>query len=414
MKKKLLSVITCLALCLLTACAPKHTHAPAEGWELNANEHWQVCECGETLNAAAHTLDEDNRCTVCGAGIWDLGDSTEVYVFTDSGDPLRIITYDVDGTIISEMRYEYEYDAAGNKVREMNYMDDVLFGEWEYGKNSAGDICILKETHYFEDGSKDTTEYDEAGNVTSSAYYDADGSVGLAYAYEYSEDASWIGEKEYSGEKLAAERAYMVDEDGMQKLLTEVLYNEDGSRSATEYDLYDNVIIEISYDKDGNVEMDRRHEYTYDENGNRTMAKTYDNGVLVEEVEYFSGSDDEGSWEMSGKTTTYHADGSKTVSDRDLELTWSSEITYDAAGNVVNELRYEYAYDEDGDQLTGKTYENGVLTEESQAIVDESGETTGLLITAYGEDGTKTVYEYNASFEEVGKTVYDADGNAVE
>jgi len=38
MKKLLTWIFLCaLVAVMLTACAPKHTHAPAESWELNAN-----------------------------------------------------------------------------------------------------------------------------------------------------------------------------------------------------------------------------------------------------------------------------------------------------------------------------------------------------------------------------------------
>lgn len=413
MKKRVMSILLVSALTLLTGCGG-HTHSAQGGWEVNAKEHWQVCECGETVNTAAHTLDENNLCTVCGSEVtvWEDG-SGQVMVYNENGDLIRIIYYAADGSVEAEETYEYEYDADGNITLETNYRNGALAAQLEYALNDAGERYIVRSGNCFEDGSKDTTEYDEAENVTYSAYYNADGSVEFAYAYEYNEDASWISEKEYFGEKLVAERTYAVDGDGVQQRLTEVLYNEDGSWVGTEYDLYENAVIEICSDKDGNVTLDRRYEYTYNENGSRTMAKTYENGVLVEEVEYFSGSDEEGSWEMSGKTTTYHSDGSKTVYDRDLEGTWTSEITYDAAGNVVNELRYEYEYDDDGDQVSGKGYENGRLIEESQAIVDESGETTGILLITYDEDGTKTVREYDANFDEVSETVYDAAGNEI-
>ena len=49
--KKLFSFALVAAMALsLTACAEKHTHTPVEGWELNGKEHWQLCECGETIH----------------------------------------------------------------------------------------------------------------------------------------------------------------------------------------------------------------------------------------------------------------------------------------------------------------------------------------------------------------------------
>ena len=196
------------------------------------------------------------------------------------------------------------------------------------------------------------------------------------------------------------------------QLLKEISYNEDGSWIGAEYDLYENQVIEIHSNANGNVELDRRFEHTYDEDGNKTLTKTYDNGVLVEEVEFWVGSDEDGTWSMSGKTTTYHEDGSKTVSDGDLEATWSSETTYDAAGNVVEELRYEYTQDENGEATSTKGYKNGKLFVETQAITTEEGE-PGILWIDYEEDGSKTVTEFDENFELVKETVYDAAGNVI-
>lgn len=234
-----------------------------------------------------------------------------------------------------------------------------------------------------------------------------------AAEYTYNDAGNWVGVKEYVEGVLTAEREYSIEADGNQQLLKEIIYNEDGSWIGAEYDLYENQIIEIHSDADGNVALDRRFEHTYDAEGNKTLTKTYDNGVLVEEMEFWFGSDEEGSWSMSGKTTTYHEDGSKTVSDGDLEATWSSEITYDADGNVVEELRYEYDQDENGESTGSRGYKNGKLFVETKAITGPDG-APGILWTEYREDGTKTVTEYNESFDVVNKTVYDADGNVIE
>lgn len=413
MRKRLLSILLACALMLLTACGG-HAHSAATGWVSDLENHWHVCdECGENFESAAHAL-EDGVCTVCGSEIivWEDG-SSQLITYNEYGDYTQLTLYAADGSVESEERYEYEYGADGNKIREKDYTNGVLACEYEYAQNTAGETYIAKDTYYYEDGTKSSSEYDATGNILHSASYAADGSMESAYEYEYSDDGSWMSEKEYYGNTLSAVREYSVDTDGWQKLLTEKIYNEDGSWIGTEYDLYDNVVIEIESDADGNVTMDRRYEYTYDADGNYSMSRIYENGVLTEEVEYFTGSDEEGSWSMSGKTTVYHEDGSKTISDRDLEATWSSETTYDANGNVVEELRYEYEYNEDGDSIGSKGYKNGKLIEEMRSIIGADGEATGILWTYYHEDGTRTVEEYDTSLDLVKETVYDASGNVI-
>ena len=130
-------------------------------------------------------------------------------------------------------------------------------------------------------------------------------------------------------------------------------------------------------------------------------------------MEYVFGSDEYGSWSMSGKTTTYHEDGTKTVSDGDVEATWSSEITYAADGTVLEEIRYEYLRDENGNDLGSKGYRNGKLFKEATVIQDADGNTTSVLMTDYNEDGTKTVREYADAFELVKEIIYDADGSVI-
>ena len=98
---------------------------------------------------------------------------------------------------------------------------------------------------------------------------------------------------------------------------------------------------------------------------------------------------------MSGKTTVYHEDGTKTVSDQDVGGTWSYEITYDAEGSVVEEIRYEYEQDEEGESIGSKGYRNGKLFAEVYQILDESGEAQGLAMVSYEEDGSKSICEYD-------------------
>lgn len=414
-KKIFGTILPCaLALALLTACGGSHTHSAASDWSVDLENHWHACaECGETVDSAAHTLEND-VCTVCGTEIvvWEDGSSLLV-VYNEHGYCTLVVSYAADGSVEYEDRYEFEYDADGNIVYEKAYSNGVLSGEFEYALNADGELYISKDTYYYEDGSVQTSEYSANNQTLRSAYITADGTVESEYLYEYSADGSWMSEKFYYGGILSAENEYSLDADGWTTPLKEITYEEDGSWMGIEYDLYGNAVIEICSDADGNVTLDRRYEYTYDADGNFTLVKIYDNGVLVEETEYIVGSDEDGSWSMSGKSTIYHEDGSKTVSNQDPEMAWATETTYDADGNVVTELRYEYEYNEDGDQTSGRSYENGRLFEEITSVVDENGDTTGILMIAYHEDGSKTIQEYDTFFDLVKETVYDASGHVI-
>ncbi len=44
---------------------PEHVHETVSGWKNDAEQHWQVCECGETLDGAPHSF-SGAKCSVCG------------------------------------------------------------------------------------------------------------------------------------------------------------------------------------------------------------------------------------------------------------------------------------------------------------------------------------------------------------
>lgn len=413
MKKRILSLLMVYALLLLTACGG-HTHSAEGGWTGDLETHWHECgECGETFDAAAHTL-EEGVCTGCGSETATYEDGTAMLVcYNEYGDLSRLVYYAADGSVESEDRVEYVYDEDGNKLSQKSYSGEVLSSEYEYARASSGELYVSKDTYYYEDGSKDCGEYDENGNSLRNTSYTADGAVAYSYEYEYSEEAGWMREKVYEGDRLTSEQEFLMDQEGNQITIRHVYYNEDQTSSVTEYDEYGNETLEAYYDADGKLESAVRYENEYDSNGSRILRRIYEGDRLIEEVEYFVGSDEEGSWSMSGKTTVYHEDGTKMISDRDLELTWATETTYDADGGVIEEVRYEYEYDEEGESIGAKGYRNGKLFQESHSIRNADGEATGIRMISYDEDGTKTVSEYNEAFDLVKETVYDADGNVI-
>ena len=78
---------------------------------------------------------------------------------------------------------------------------------------------------------------------------------------------------------------------------------------------------------------------------------------------------------------------------------------YDADGNMLSGLQYEYEYDADGNKLLERCHSDGILEEET---VFEAG--NPLQYTYYYDDGTKSVSEYDADGNIVHSAYYDADG----
>ena len=80
---------------------------------------------------------------------------------------------------------------------------------------------------------------------------------------------------------------------------------------------------------------------------------------------------------------------------------------------MVEEIRYEYEQDEEGESIGSKGYRNGKLFAEVYQILDESGEVQGLAMVSYEENGSKSICEYDQYFDLVKETVYDAAGNVI-
>lgn len=401
MKKMLTILLSCgLALTVLSACGG-HTHTAEEGWDRNAKEHWQVCECGEKMEVAAHELDEMDICTVCGSEVWDFGDSADVYNYDENGNMLRSTSYDAEGNVVTETIREHTYDADGNVQQVTIYTDGVLIEEEFYAAGEDGEFYLESIMMYHEDGSKTENEYDENGNVTYMASYNADDEI---------EHESW------------SEYAQTEDGEFYEAKVTESY--EDGTKLVAEYNQYEDIVTRVMYDANGAVVYEERYEREYNEEGDPLWEKEYEDGVLIREIPYYiSGSDEDMSWRCPGKTIDYYEDGTKLVTEYNENGDLGKEITYNADDSVESTVTYTYELVEDGEWTVEehgkwnliKAYEDGVLISETRHKVSSEGWWTyKAQVIEYYEDGTKTVSEYDENQELVSETTYDAAGNVVE
>ena len=86
-----------------------HAHSYAEGWSIDAENHWHACECGDTTDKAAHTFawkidkaaskTEDGQkheeCTVCGA---KRSENTVIEKLSKSGEETPLTPKTGDGS----------------------------------------------------------------------------------------------------------------------------------------------------------------------------------------------------------------------------------------------------------------------------------------------------------------------------
>lgn len=308
MKKKygFLLVSGSMIAALLSGCAAGHTHTALDTWGADGSEHWKVCaDCGEAFEKGAHTLDDSNICTECGAEIFDWGDSKTVNQYNEYGECTRFADYDENGDLTSETVYTYEYDADGNLLYYATSVDGVLVDETTYALID-GESIISGYTTYMEDGSKNVSSYDGNGNDILTVFYDADGNEDSREESEYAlnADGEWYEAVNTSTETDG--RVYVMK------------FSEMGEQTSR-----------IIYDAEGDLVSTDEWEYTYDEDGNWQTRKSYCNGTLNEEIIFATVKSEDGSMTYPQTVTEYDENGGRTVT------------VYNENDEVVSENHYD-------------------------------------------------------------------------
>lgn len=263
----------------------------------------------------------------------------------------------------------------------------------ESGEHTVNDesICTVCGSEIFDYGdSVSIFNYDEQGNVTRMADYDADGSLisEMVNEYEYDSDGNIIKETQYIDGVISGEAEYSIVE-GMSVATKYIGYNEEGSKFINEYDSAGNVIKMIYYDTDGNVELQTDSQYAQNADGEwyeEKCAESYSDGTKVE--------------------CEYNENGDAIT-----------RVFYDADGNKSETETWEYTYNADKVKTTEKYYIDGVISQEItyKIVTEEDGMYSyPETIAEYDEDGGKTVSVYDENDELVSETKYDTSGNVVE
>jgi hypothetical protein len=117
---------------------------------------------------------------------------------------LKTLTIDSNGEVYSVDRYEYEFDADGNRTRLSIYRNDGLI-------RVVDDVAHIM--------------YD----------YDANGYIQLQRTYVYADDGSLIKEIIHTYGELDHESHYDVTEDGVLYVYKTVYFNEDGTVEEERY-----------------------------------------------------------------------------------------------------------------------------------------------------------------------------------
>ena len=102
------------------------------------------------------------------------------------------------------------------------------------------------------------------------------------------------------------------------------------------------------------------------------------------------------------------------VSEYDARGNVLSRKTFSVDGELLNEVRYERDYDENGNILIEKYFDNGVLREEDMYSSNDGGGLSLVSSVYYYEDGGKVLREFDELGEVTSEIEYDADGNVVQ
>jgi len=97
----------------------------------------------------------------------------------DYNEPIRYISCSADGTVLSDISVEYEFDQEMNKTAEKFYSEGVLIQENIYSildTETQWVHYLSKTIVYNEDGTRFVSEFDK-DNLLSETLYDANGNV---------------------------------------------------------------------------------------------------------------------------------------------------------------------------------------------------------------------------------------------
>lgn len=268
-----------------------------------------VCACGNSAPAPVEPTDTPEITLPPVSYDKDEGRLTQEVSFNQNGLKYLTVFYDYDGhdRVTKEMSlgvnnapegyYTNEYDENGNIKLRVSY---VALGPEEY-----------------EEEYRVNYEYDEAGNLVKETRVLGE-TVLAVTAYEYNEQGQCVSEKHYQGESfLAAEYSYGYDAKGRKANCVRV-DNMEGEtiENRYTYDANDRLITDLRCDAEGNV-IDRI-EYTYDEQGNELKRSVFgSDGVLRSFIKYEYTYDEAGNY--TERVSTDSEGGSTTTT----QYTWA-------------------------------------------------------------------------------------------
>ena len=115
--------------------------------------------------------------------------------------------------------------------------------------------------------------------------------------------------------------------------------------------------------------------------------------------------------EVCGSEIWLFDDGYADVSNYNEHGELVRATSYDDQGVVNYDCAYAYGYDENGNMLWEKQYEQGVFVAETEYALNAEGENWPVWSASYYDDGTSARNEYDDHGNVIKAYTYDAEGN---
>ena len=174
-----------------------------------------IYEDGVITSHVKYEYDEDGRKIKSFVCFGEDSKMVSVYQYNYFGNMTMEATYSYYGEIISKTCYLYEY-GRDNLIRRNFFKEDILEGVEEYVYDDSGNLS--KEVSYDAEGNIIwLCEYDISGNLIKEENYDEEGNALWFYGYDYDENDNMIEET-----TLSYIKKYEYDE---QNNKTKEIYN---------------------------------------------------------------------------------------------------------------------------------------------------------------------------------------------
>jgi len=208
------------------------------------------------------------------------------YIYDEYGNEIQTLFCHPSGSVDIQKDVIHKYDEVGNRIKTTDLRTEGVT-EWEY--DGAGNV--VKEIEYNSDGDiRNWLEwaYDELGNQILSIERNDDGTFNAGYEWAYDQYGNKIKEIRYQGENDIAEWyewAYLEDGTIVKEIKA---YNNGLSTYGFEYLEHDNgkPIVECIYsDTEYYNDEFRYRKYEYDEKGREIRCSIFEGEVMEEYTE---------------------------------------------------------------------------------------------------------------------------------